>query len=1533
MSQTTNGSWYLHVDAYDNANNLAYTYYGPYRKDDISPMIDAWPVSRDWDITTIEVMLDYYDTGGSGFYYGRYAWSTSTSYPGSGWSSWLNGASLMTEQSTDELDYDLEEPEEQSTVNDSSDNLQQSADVNLDGNEEQLNIITNGNIIVQQSSNGIWYLHVEGYDNANNYTYTYYGPYRKHGDSIPPIISADPTSRGWSSADISVTLNFSDSGGSGFKEQRAAWSTGTVKPSIGWTSWSTSTNRTINQTADGNWYLHVEACDNANNYTYTYYGPYQKDTGAPPTPPISGLNAYNPISKRQEMDAFSYHADPVDTSSGAHVMSKSLLKVNGAQPIDFTVSYNSLLLEPGPLGKAWEHLFEARLEILPNDDVIVHWSANRKNRFNLGINGFYYTDERAIQYDNLVKLADNSFVLTRQDQTIYKFSASGRLSEITNRIQQPILLTYDANDRLVEISEPLTGKKIFISYNSSSLISTISDQLSRQVAFTYDTNNNLTQITEASGAVTIYTHNSAGQITTATVGGAQIFANTFDAFGRVVVQDDGVVGNALTYFAYDEETLPGQIITAVTDRNGAQKVFTHDSHYRLIRLQDELGHATAYSYDAQGNRTSETDARGNTTGYTYDSNGNLLTVTDPLGRVTAMTYDSRNNMLSLKKIVNGQTEQETYFDYDSDNRLVKITDALTRETVFAYDQNGLLLSKTLPSGAATVYTYSSGLLHQETDPTGKTLTYAYDSAGRVTSVTNAAGATSYTYDPTNRLTAVTDPLNNTITYAYDSRGNKTSETDARGNVTTYAYDGNDNLTSVTNVSLNYVTVYEYDGEGRLTRTTDARGNSTMFGYDARGQLTSVTNPLGHTSQTAYDAVGNVTAQIDALGKTIAQMQYDALNNLLSRQNALGHTTAYQYDALNRLMRTTDPLGRQTNFTHDALNRMVAATDHLGGTAGQGFNTDGYRVTLTDPNNNTLSFTYDPAGRLTAVTSQLGNVIAYEYNNRGLLSKSTNGRGQETTYAYDAAGRLLQLVEPEGATSYTYDANGNVLNVTNTLGTISYTYDALNRITSYTDIYGNQVGYTYNANSQITAITYPDGKIVSYAYNQAGQLTSVTDWANRVTTYAYNANGQLLTTTRPDGSVETRAYNDAWQLVSLNDLDSGGQAINAYTFTYDAAGNILSEANSSGSYIPPLGNYTAMAYSAENRLETYNGQAVLYDADSNMTYGPLGVGFANFQFDSRNRLTSAGATAYTYDPNNNRVALTENGATTRFVIDPNARLSRLLMETDDQGNPIAWYVYGMGLISRQDLTGEVRIYHYDVRGSTVALTDLSGTVTDRYYYGPYGELLEQEGDSQNRFLYNGRDGVQTDANGLYYMRARYYNPEIKRFINQDFLLGDITGSQSLNRFAYVNGNPVSYVDPFGLARDSIELKPRKQRAIGPISSSPEPIRSSLSRTVLKEQYGIKNASFYTQDIKVRLRYEEHLVDTEVLIDILTYGLEQLAYGALPMGEYGTFLTAATYGILTSFSIYCEEDLPKKVQIGWRLRLYIHDLKTGDKYYIY
>lgn len=70
--------------------------------------------------------------------------------------------------------------------------------------------------------------------------------------------------------------------------------------------------------------------------------------------------------------------------------------------------------------------------------------------------------------------------------------------------------------------------------------------------------------------------------------------------------------------------------------------------------------------------------------------------------------------------------------------------------------------------------------------------------------------------------------------------------------------------------------------------------------------------------------------------------------------------------------------------------------------------------------------------------------------------------------------------------------------------------------------------------------------------------------------------------------------------------------------------------------------------------------------------------------------------------------------------------------------------------------------------------------------------------QNKSVFNRRIGVSTDDNGLYYMRARYYNPEIKRFINQDVVIGSITDSPTLNRYAYVNGNPISLNDPFGLS---------------------------------------------------------------------------------------------------------------------------------------
>ncbi len=126
-----------------------------------------------------------------------------------------------------------------------------------------------------------------------------------------------------------------------------------------------------------------------------------------------------------------------------------------------------------------------------------------------------------------------------------------------------------------------------------------------------------------------------------------------------------------------------------------------------------------------------------------------------------------------------------------------------------------------------------------------------------------------------------------------------------------------------------------------------------------------------------------------------------------------------------------------------------------------------------------------------------------------------------------------------------------------------------------------------------------------------------------------------------------------------------------------------------------------------------------------------------------------------------------------------------------------YIYGNGLLAQEDETGEYLLYHFNNIGSTSAVTDMDGTIVHAYSYGTYGELLS--GNREDiRFLYNGRYGVVTDENGLYYMRARYYNVDIKRFINQDVVEGSIATSPSLNQYAYCQGNPVKLTDPFGLS---------------------------------------------------------------------------------------------------------------------------------------
>jgi RHS repeat-associated protein len=367
----------------------------------------------------------------------------------------------------------------------------------------------------------------------------------------------------------------------------------------------------------------------------------------------------------------------------------------------------------------------------------------------------------------------------------------------------------------------------------------------------------------------------------------------------------------------------------------------------------------------------------------------------------------------------------------------------------------------------------------------------------------------------------------------------------------------------------------------------------------------------------------------------------------------------------------------------------------------------------------------------------------------------------------------------------------LLTVSDVNGTIKREYDALNRVTKYTDIQGNTIQYAYDEVGNLVKLTYPNGKKVHYRYDAANQLIKVTDWAGRKTGYEWDANGRLVKEMRPNGTQLTRRYDKAGQLVQQQDVSPSGEVIAQFDFTYDAVGNITNE---TPALKPPVVDAT-LTYTAANRLATYNGEAVEFDADGNMTTGPLFDEMTAFRFDSRNRLIGVADTVYRYDAENQRVAVSVAGATSSYVINPQAALSQVLVRTAPSGT--TYYVYGLGLIG-EETNSNYQAYHYDLRGSTVALTNSAGTVVERFAYSAFAQLVSHpDALPATPFLYNGRDGVMTDASGLYYMRARYYSPEIRRFVNQDVLLGDVGDGQSLNRYAYVTGRPVSFIDPFGL----------------------------------------------------------------------------------------------------------------------------------------
>jgi RHS repeat-associated protein len=177
------------------------------------------------------------------------------------------------------------------------------------------------------------------------------------------------------------------------------------------------------------------------------------------------------------------------------------------------------------------------------------------------------------------------------------------------------------------------------------------------------------------------------------------------------------------------------------------------------------------------------------------------------------------------------------------------------------------------------------------------------------------------------------------------------------------------------------------------------------------------------------------------------------------------------------------------------------------------------------------------------------------------------------------------------------------------------------------------------------------------------------------------------------------------------------------------------------------------------------------------------------------LVRAGQVTYTYDAEDRLASFTTAaGRTSRLTVNPEPELSQVLVKTDSNG-VVTRYVWGVGLLY-EEVNGELRVNHYDHRGSTIAFTGPTGQVVGRIAYGPFGEIGERTGETDSIFLFGGLFGVLTSPNGLNYMRFRWYSPEIKRFLSPDSEFGDVDDPSSFNPYTYAANNPVTLTDPNG-----------------------------------------------------------------------------------------------------------------------------------------